>query len=140
MFCVLSCVGLLGKVYRSCLRGTQAWCGSQLLVCCCCCADDGIADIILGAPFVSSDIQRLRHPEAGAIFVLDGATLPAFGTKILDVANASAAARWGLARHGRFGTAMVTIPGDSKDAVLVSAPMTSGNVSEMGGAVQMLSF
>eukprot|EP00750_Incisomonas_marina_P002215 INCI12155.2.p1 GENE.INCI12155.2~~INCI12155.2.p1 ORF type:complete len:828 (-),score=116.71 INCI12155.2:164-2647(-) len=103
-------------------------------------SDDGIADIILGAPFVSSDIQRLRHPEAGAIFVLDGATLPAFGTKILDVANASAAARWGLARHGRFGTAMVTIPGDSKDAVLVSAPMTSGNVSEMGGAVQMLSF
>lgn len=108
--------------------------------CGCRCADDAIPDIILAAPFVSSDIQRLRHPEAGAIFALDGATLPAFGTTILDVTNASAASHWGLARHGRFGAAMATIPGDSQDSLLVSAPMTSGNVSEMGGAVHMVSF
>ena len=135
-------------------------CGARL-----CCAGDGIPDVVLAAPFASNNVHPLRGVEAGAVFVLDGARLPAFGTTVDSIVNASAARSWGEAPHGRLGSALAALSLQSPPtttaattktttlttssaaagaaaaaALLASAPMTSTNTTEMGGMVVKLSF
>ena len=102
-------------------------------------------DIVIAAPFTSGDVQRLRNVEAGAVFVVDGATLPAFGSVIDGIVNASAAQAWGQNRHDRMGAALAVgkidpEASDGLSGVLVGAPTSSSNGTEMAGRVLALHF
>lgn len=95
--------------------------------------NDGLADLIAGAPMETIDGAKFSERELGGVYVWGGASIPTGGN------HSTASASWqgrGTHPRGRFGSAFAAIPGVG---LAVSAPRAPapGNGDEMVGVVEL---